>query len=535
MKAADFQTRVRKQSAFVGQSSVVKEKNLINVRPNGTMVLASSVSHQIGENARAFHNSMHVFFCVKDSASNSEPCDIDTPNLNPELEAKIEEKNLSQVNVASGENSSENYADEALSSIGSELIDDSLSNYQNDLIETNIKTEVRGVGEQYLDSIQTDSDTFGSETVSGAQFEGNKIGGRVHSENLETVHMANVEDTLEEELFEEDDDDDDNADDDDKLMYDIHIQEIAERKADQTDITKAENAPAYAPDRQGKTVFPKLYSFAPLVNHSETLSSLVRLGVDLTAIEKKGLANKIVKMDFKKYIKPHVFVLHELGVPDEDLGKILSKDPQLFLEDAQNVKVRIQYLKSKKFKREEICNMVCSNSLFLRMTSERIDTKLGIYQKLFQLTGSELRRAIIHCPKSLTYHPDTVKIAKLKLVNLMGFSELQVKQMFILDPKLFNNLQDNVFHNVEDTFERLYKTMEIPHSLIAKFPQILRSDGLKLAERHRFLLKLGRAQYNPTKENYVPLKDLIESKEADFCVNIAKASVKEYYKFLKTI
>ena len=51
------------------------------------------------------------------------------------------------------------------------------------------------------------------------------------------------------------------------------------------------------------------------------------------------------------------------------------------------LQTRIDYFKSKKFKREEIVRMVIVKSNFLCVSTERVDEKLGFYQKHFDLKG----------------------------------------------------------------------------------------------------------------------------------------------------
>ena len=77
--------------------------------------------------------------------------------------------------------------------------------------------------------------------------------------------------------------------------------------------------------------------------------------------------------------------------------------------------------------------------------------------------------------------------------------------------------------------------MDIPHSLIVVFPSVFESSPIEIESRHRFLLKVDRAQYDPTKENYVSLKRLVAMKDDIFCIEIAQASLMEYYNFLKMI
>ena len=109
----------------------------------------------------------------------------------------------------------------------------------------------------------------------------------------------------------------------------------------QGDITSEETEiTEYDPDRQRKVAFPtKIHNLAPLVNHSETLKQLVKLGVDLSVVEKTSVADKIIKMNFKKDVKPYLIFLHQLGITPEKFGRLLTKTPYLFQEDIKTLKV----------------------------------------------------------------------------------------------------------------------------------------------------------------------------------------------------
>lgn len=50
-----------------------------------------------------------------------------------------------------------------------------------------------------------------------------------------------------------------------------------------------------------------------------------------------------------------------------------------------------------------------------------------------------------------------------------------------------------------------------------------------------FLEKLGRAQFDPKKENFVPILALAEGTDVDFCKNFAKCTIDDYNHFLKTL
>lgn len=84
-------------------------------------------------------------------------------------------------------------------------------------------------------------------------------------------------------------------------------------------------------------------------------------------------------------------------------------------------------------------------------------------------------------------------------------------------------------------FEYLHNTMKISHEQMLKMPKILFARKIRLEQRHLFLVKLGRAQYDSKKENYVSLDNLDSGSDSDFCANVAKASIQAYNTFLKSL
>jgi mTERF domain-containing protein len=77
--------------------------------------------------------------------------------------------------------------------------------------------------------------------------------------------------------------------------------------------------------------------------------------------------------------------------------------------------------------------------------------------------------------------------------------------------------------------------MGLSHKDILLWPQIFCTRTFIIEQRHRYLVSLGRAQYNPKKENYISLRDLVRGLDADFCENVAKSSVEQFNEFVKTI
>lgn len=86
-----------------------------------------------------------------------------------------------------------------------------------------------------------------------------------------------------------------------------------------------------------------------------------------------------------------------------------------------------------------------------------------------------------------------------------------------------------------ERFNYVHNIIQIPHTIILKNPGILLCRNFKLKQRHLFLVKLGKAQYNPNKENYVPIMALAEDTDSEFCLKYAKCNVSDFNLFLKTL
>lgn len=77
--------------------------------------------------------------------------------------------------------------------------------------------------------------------------------------------------------------------------------------------------------------------------------------------------------------------------------------------------------------------------------------------------------------------------------------------------------------------------MNQPLERIVNQPGILTYRVHRLKDRHLFLEKLGKAQYDPKKPNYVSLLNLVMGTDAEFSTNIANSSVQAFNSFLKSL
>lgn len=85
------------------------------------------------------------------------------------------------------------------------------------------------------------------------------------------------------------------------------------------------------------------------------------------------------------------------------------------------------------------------------------------------------------------------------------------------------------------TFEYIHKNMNIPLETIAEIPEILTCREFRVKQRHQFLEKLGRVQFDARKPNYISPLSIVSGTDAYFCTEVAKSSVHTFNAFLKTL
>lgn len=86
-----------------------------------------------------------------------------------------------------------------------------------------------------------------------------------------------------------------------------------------------------------------------------------------------------------------------------------------------------------------------------------------------------------------------------------------------------------------ERYDFIMNRMKIGNAQLAKMPQILNNRLFRIKERHGFLWKIHRAQYDPTKELYVSLNDLCIGSDDEFAEKIAKRPYKEFDSYLRTL
>lgn len=276
---------------------------------------------------------------------------------------------------------------------------------------------------------------------------------------------------------------------------------------------------------------PISFNLAAYVNMSESLQQLVKLGVDLSEIEEKSHGKFIQSLDFERDMKNHIQFLYDVGVPADDLGMFLTKNPLIFKEDLDHLKVRINYLEVKKFSPEAIARIVTKSPKHLSLETKIVDRRLGFLQKTFKLTGNEVRYVITKRPQLVPFKYEHLMERIFTIKEVMGFTEDEMKKLLLAKPKLYMLGSKSLTKR----FNIVHTVMGIPHKHILHFPGILLTRDFKIEQRHKFLVKCGCAQYDPCQPNYVSLEDLAILSDGEFCRKCAKTSLLEFNEFLKTL
>ncbi|XP_053571202.1 transcription termination factor 3, mitochondrial [Bombina bombina] len=277
---------------------------------------------------------------------------------------------------------------------------------------------------------------------------------------------------------------------------------------------------------------PASFTLQDYVDQSETLKQLVLLGVDLSKVEKRpNVGNLLLRLDFERDVSKILLFLKDVGLEDNQLGSFLTKNPFILSGDLENLHKRVAYLSSKKFSKHEIARMVAHAPYLLNFSVERLDNRLGFFQKELGLSAEKTRDLVVRLPRMITSSLEPIK-ENLKVFQIeLGFKKNEIQHMATKVPKMITTNKKKL----TETFDYVHNKMEIPHHLIVKCPQVFNTKLMRLKERHLFLTFLGRAAYDPTLPNYVSLEKLSSMPDDVFCGEVAKATVLEFDQFLKTL
>ncbi|XP_069106000.1 transcription termination factor 3, mitochondrial-like [Argopecten irradians] len=305
-------------------------------------------------------------------------------------------------------------------------------------------------------------------------------------------------------------------------------QQVISHVQDYVPIDQESRLPSRYLPKVPKTI--QSYNLAPFVAKSEVLRYLVQLNVNLAKVEEKSeAASSLVKLDIEKDVMPVMAFMKEADVPDDKLGKVIGLHPFIF-ERFDKAQLIVEYFKSMKFTKESISRIIVGAPPILGMDVVQVDMRIGMYHKFFKLTGDQTRDVFTRVPRIILNRSSDLK-ETIELFKGFGFSNSQLRSILLQCPSVFKRPEED---NLKFRLEYLILNIPMDVDTITKFSYILRYPSYPIKERHLFLLELGRAQYDPTKENYISPTDLVCTPEPKFC-KLARTTPKIFKEFKMTL
>lgn len=130
-------------------------------------------------------------------------------------------------------------------------------------------------------------------------------------------------------------------------------------KEDEKEALSEEEALELAIKRLRPAARPVVYNLAYFANSNRVLQTLIEMGVSVREWDQDTrIGSMVLKLDLERDLKPRLIFLHDLGIPPDVHAKIITKNPMFLRESIDNLNVRIEYLKSKKFTDEQIRTII---------------------------------------------------------------------------------------------------------------------------------------------------------------------------------
>lgn len=136
--------------------------------------------------------------------------------------------------------------------------------------------------------------------------------------------------------------------------------QVTERNQDENSSTLTEEEAMEKRIRELRPVTrPVVYNLAYFANSNKVLQTFIDMGVKIREWDKHtAIGSFVLQLDLDRDVKPRLIFLHDLGLPANSHALIITKNPLIFGESLENLNVRIEYLKSKRFTDEAIRTII---------------------------------------------------------------------------------------------------------------------------------------------------------------------------------
>lgn len=293
-------------------------------------------------------------------------------------------------------------------------------------------------------------------------------------------------------------------------------------------------------EREALSINKPTFNVAKIIGECPSLQRLVDLGVNLSVWEESERSDGknmeiALRLDFVSDVIPRIKWLMDRGINHQNIADIFTLNPKIFDISLDEMNSALDYLKSKRFSSRSIAQIFLdTNCKWLNYSVTDIDSRLGYFQKNFRLKGDEVRQLAKNGPRLILWSgvPFQVNLNHNTIVDGMGFTKEEAKSLLLNCPWLYLT---RVEEKLQSVFDVVHNLMGYPHELILQHPSILLQPRIRLKERHLFLEKLGRNQYDPKKPNFASPQMFCVESDAEFCAINAKVPVDLYNKFLLTI
>lgn len=274
------------------------------------------------------------------------------------------------------------------------------------------------------------------------------------------------------------------------------------------------------------------FNLASYVNESKTLRDIFKLGVSLYDIERNKIdvAARYKHLEFEKDCTPKVRFLVDNGLKPKNLGRFITEYPEIFFEDIENLKARLNYLEHKGFTESLIIKALNRSAHIISHKTKYTDFKLGLLQVELNLKPISVMFMVSKHPQLIGIPGAYYKLTNFTMTVEFGFKHQELVKILEAQPSVIDLPRLALFHRID----LIHNTFGLSHETIVKFPKLITGPVIEMENRYLYLQKLKRNQFDPTRPLYVPPNALYSISDEDFCYKHAKTSLEDYMLFIKS-